>query len=128
MCALATHRNLLGAPDCGGGKVFVQGGMKTNIGCLQDPGRRLKLLIKRTQGRTAIACHIARGLQTLHAVTCGLHQAHPHQGLCACQIDLPHRKVEFLCQINGSQTIPTVGQKICHHRPSVWGCMAQAGR
>ena len=83
--AFATHFSLLAAPQGGGGQVLVQPRLKLDVARFQERRRRHELVIDRTDGRTAIARHIARGVEACPAVPLRLHERQPHDGLGACQ-------------------------------------------
>ncbi len=98
MLALAAQFGLLAAPDCRGGKIFVQSRLKQHAGFRQALALAHHLQVHTAQGRAAIAGHIARRIQTRRLVACRLHQHQPNQGLGSVQQNVGLRQIEAVGQ------------------------------
>jgi hypothetical protein len=76
------HRELLRAPDGGGGQILVDAGPEQHLVRLQVLAGAPQGLVQRAQGRAAVAGHIAGGVQTGRLVTHTLLHQQARQGLC----------------------------------------------
>src|SRR3954463_9979376 len=76
--AFAAQLRLLRAPQRGGGEVFVDAGLETDMRGVEKFLRALELLVEAAERRTAIAGDEAGGVQSRAAVALALHQAKAH--------------------------------------------------
>jgi hypothetical protein len=75
------HIDLLRSPDAGGGKVFVDAGLKMNVVALEEGTCLPQRLIEGAEGRATIAGNEPGGVETGGGVALALHDGQAHQGL-----------------------------------------------
>ncbi len=80
---VGTLASLLGAHNHGGGQVFVNSGLETNLGLVQILLGLPHDHVHATQRRTTVAGDKTGGVQTVFFIQASLGQQHAHQGLCA---------------------------------------------
>ena len=81
--AIGTFTGLLRTHDHGGGEVFVNGRLKTNLGLVQMFLGLPHNHVHATQGRATVARDKTGCVQTLFFIQASLGQQHAHQGLSA---------------------------------------------
>ena len=113
--ALAAQLGLLGAPERGGGQLFIDAGLEFDVGGGEMAARAHELLVEAAERRTAIAGEIACGVQTRLPVTRFLHQNGADQRLVAGHKHVRLVQIVFIVEADGSK----------RHRMTLRACAAQ---
>mgnify|MGYP007067850880 CR=1 FL=1 len=102
----------------GGGKVFVQAGLKANVVFTKKLAFARHLLIDTAKRRTAITGDIAGGVQTGGAVAGLLHEHEAHQRLCAVQQNRRFGQVETIFEADILTAHPVLPDnlRVLHYR------------
>jgi hypothetical protein len=96
--AFAAQLGLLGAPERGGRKVFVDAGLESDMRGVEEFMRTFELLVEAAERRAAIAGDEAGRAQAGAAVALVLHQAKADQRLKAGDEDPALRQIVFIVE------------------------------
>jgi len=101
---------LLGAPDCGGGEVFVDGGAEDDVVAFEEALCARHLLVDGAQRGSAVAGHIGGRVEPCSLVALALHHRQAHQRLGAVQVNTPGFERVFVVEADLAQA----GGRVCH--------------